>query len=79
MMPDDFTAPSRVPVPEPTSTRICSSCEGFGWAAFDRRLFTTRNPAAVAPIIRCAGGDPATRTPVPTAAAAKAILEGRIR
>jgi hypothetical protein len=76
MIPDDFTTPSRVPVADPPP--YCGSCEGFGWVPFDRRLSTTRNPIAVSLIIRCAACNHDGRIPVPTLAAAKAILEGRV-
>jgi hypothetical protein len=77
MTPDDFESPSRRPVPAPAG-HFCMTCEGFGRVPFDRKLSTTRNPIAVDLIIRCAEckADGSVRLPSP--AAARGILEGRI-
>jgi hypothetical protein len=75
---DDFNSPSRRLAVDPIPSPFCPTCDSFGWVPFDRRLSTTRNPMSVSLVIRCAACNVDGRIPVPTLAAAKAILEGRV-
>lgn len=75
---DDFDSPSRRSPLAPIPSAFCPTCDSFGWVPFDRKLSVTRNPMVVSLIIRCAACNHDGRLPVPTQAAAKAILEGRV-
>ena len=78
MILDDFDSPSRQTPRDPIPSAFCSTCDSFGWVPFDRKLSVTAHPMDVSLIIRCAACNADGRLPVPTRAAAMAILEGRV-
>ena len=73
---DRWDEPNRRPVEESPPARHCMTCDGFGWAAWDRRIATSKAISTVEMLLRCPVCNKDGHLGKPTPAAARAILDG---